>query len=92
MNFAINIGYSAFYNLLSESFPTRIRGSGVGFVGVLNRIGGISAPIITGFVLDQKNGFFIVSSAYMLCFLVASKGILFVKETKIKKISKILIE
>jgi MFS family permease len=44
--------YTAF---CAVAFPTEIRGTAMGFIGICSRLGGISAPFIAGFILNNLN-------------------------------------
>ncbi|MDR1605282.1 MAG: MFS transporter [Gracilibacteraceae bacterium] len=50
--FGYNMTYSTY---LSELFPTRIRGLGTGFASVFGRVGGISGPVIVGYIMGTGN-------------------------------------
>ena len=61
------MGYSALYTLASESFPTQVRSTGTNFLSIFSRIGGISGPIISGILLANAGGAFV-----LMCLLAAA--------------------
>ena len=42
--------YGTIYAYTPENFPTRVRGTGVGFAGAIGRAGGMLGPTITGLI------------------------------------------
>ena len=84
------MGYSALYTITPESFSTEIRNIGTGFAGICGRITGIFCPIVTGVLLEQKNGFQIAVLVYAVLFMICGSFGLLLKETRIDN-SKTLI-
>jgi nitrate/nitrite transporter NarK len=79
----MNLAYSAIYTITPESFSTEIRNLGVGLANICARIGGISAPIVTGIMLGSANGFKIAVSLFAVLYGICSFVTLFLRETRI---------
>ncbi|MEO8307398.1 MAG: MFS transporter [Pseudomonadota bacterium] len=47
-------GQTMIHTLLSRIYPSRIRGTGMGWAGGMGKVGGIVAPLIGGFALDAQ--------------------------------------
>ena len=72
------------FTIAPESFPTETRGIGLGIANIAARIGGISSPIVTGYLLEFDNGFELCITLYAICFALTGLMILLLKETKLK--------
>ena len=88
MDFCSYFAYSAFLTLAPESFPTSIRGIGCGIYGFFGRVGGIISPIMTGLILEFKNGLEINITMYSAFYMICGLFILLLKETRPIKIQK----
>lgn len=80
------LGYFSLFTIAPESFPTQVRSTGYGIVCIIGRIGGISGPIVSGFLLSETHRSFIV-----LCIIGASfccSGLLILTQKETRKISQ----
>ena len=84
------IGFGSLFTLISESFPTEIKGVGMAFITFCGRLGGITSPIVTGWLLGLINGFELCIAVYAIIYAAIALVILFVKETKCKASTKLL--
>lgn len=67
-----NVMYAVLYSYTPEVFPTSIRGTGTGIASLLNRVGGLCAPIIAANVpLENPNIPIFVSGSLILSAFVA---------------------
>ena len=80
------------YTITPESYPTEIRNVGVAFANVCARIGGISAPLVTSWLLGQENGLPISLSLFAVMIAVGAVTAIFLKETKMRQNDDSLIK
>lgn len=75
-----NIGWGAVYVIVPETYETKIRSFGVGWANAMANLGGLMAPVITGYMLEISFSITIVflSLFTILVGIVAA----FMKETK----------
>lgn len=76
-----NMGWAAFYTLMPETFPTEIRGIGVGWASLNLKLASILSPFITGVML-QYFGVTSVVVLYSLLMMLAGSVGFAMKETK----------
>jgi benzoate transport len=77
--FCVNAGIVGLYTLLAIAFPTHLRATGTGICIGIGRGGAALAPIIAGYLLDQKWSLFDVSVTMACGSLVAALALLFVR-------------
>ncbi|OMJ94785.1 hypothetical protein SteCoe_1965 [Stentor coeruleus] len=82
MNMFVIMGYSAMFTITPESFPIEVRNIGSGFVNGCSRFVSIVCPIITGWLLDQDNGFPIAVILFAALFAVCAISAFPLKETR----------
>ena len=75
---------------MSETYPTEIRGVSMGIINIVSRIGGIAAPIVTGYLLEFDNGFEISIGHFCVIYALIPVIVMFLKETKLETKSKLL--
>ena len=85
MFFFVYAGFGGLYTIAPESFPTDIRATGMAYINICARAGGIIAPIITGALLEFENGFQIAISIFAALYFSVAGYIFFLPETKISK-------
>ncbi len=87
VSFFMLAAFASTYIFTVEQFPTKARGSGIGWAAGFGRIGGISAPYITGALIARHVDF---SWIFGMFFMVVMVGFLIVSlfgiETKGKQI------
>ena len=91
MSFFVYLAYSAFLTLAPESYPTISRGIGCGIYGLFGKIGGILSPLMTGLILEFKNGFQINITMYSAFYMTCGLFVLLLKETRPIRKQKALI-
>lgn len=74
MGLAVQGGFSGFYSLAAQIYPTEIRSSGIGWAIGIGRGGSVIGPLLGGFLLGQHLPLWIV----FLCFAIplALSGVL----------------
>ncbi len=74
MGLAVQGGFSGFYSLAAQIYPTEVRSSGIGWAIGIGRGGSVIGPLLGGFLLGQHLPLWIV----FLCFAIplALSGIL----------------
>jgi nitrate/nitrite transporter NarK len=82
--FFVYLSFAALYTFEAESFPSEIRNRGVGFVGVLARIGGVVAPVFTGGLLEYENGVLLVLYSYAFSYITSGVLMILLKETRVR--------
>ena len=87
MYFFISLGFSSFYTLAPESFPTDIRGTGMAFANIIGRSGGAICPIIIGLLLTLENGFQYSMGLLISFSLTMVLCVSFLKETRVVAVS-----
>ncbi|OMJ67349.1 hypothetical protein SteCoe_35510 [Stentor coeruleus] len=80
------LALSSMFTLGPESFPTSVRSTGLSLAMVCARFGGILSPIITGYLLEITNGFYISLALFCGAYIVSGFLVLLLEETKGKKI------
>lgn len=73
--FFINAANSAFYSVVAQSFPSRLRASGTGFVIGAGRAGSALGPILAGVLFEAGWSLSVVSGAMACGCLVAAASI-----------------
>lgn len=81
--FNLYLGFAGLYTIAPESFPTQIRSTAYGLVCIMGRIGGISAPIVSGSLLSIPNGHFFLMCIYAACIVCSGLLLLSIKETRV---------
>ena len=68
LSFFMNGAYAGLYAYTPEVFPTHVRATGSGLASAIGRIGGISAPILVGYVYPTLGfgGVFGMTTAVLL--------------------------
>jgi putative MFS transporter len=68
LSFFMNGTYAGVYAYTPEVFPTQVRATGSGLASAIGRIGGITAPILVGFVYPSLGfaGVFGMTTAVLL--------------------------
>jgi len=83
LSFFMNGTYAGVYAYTPEVFPTQVRATGAGLASAIGRIGGITAPILVGFihptlgfagVFGMTTGVLLLGSAAVLIFGVPTRG------------------
>ena len=65
-----------------ESYHTEVRNTGVGIANSSAKLGGLIAPLLTGFMLDIKDGFSITLIAMSVMYWGSGFSGLMLKETR----------
>ncbi len=66
MGLAVQGGFSGFYSLAAQIYPTEVRSSGIGWAIGIGRGGSVIGPLLGGFLLGQQLPLWIV----FLCFAI----------------------
>jgi len=83
LSFFMLAAFAATYIFTVEQFPTRARGSGMGFAAGVGRIGGIIAPFLTGAMIGAHDTFAFIFSMFFAATLIGFLVVLgFGRETK----------
>lgn len=80
------LALSSMFTLGPESFPTSVRSTGLSLAMVCARFGGILSPIITGYLLEISNGFYIALALFCGAYILSGLLTLFLEETKGKNL------
>src|SRR6266851_803039 len=70
----------AFWAIPTETFPSRIVGSVMGFVNAIGNLGAYFAPLIVGY-LNKKTGYFLSGFAYLGAITIVAAGLATVLKT-----------
>jgi len=94
LGFAVNYAITAVQPLMAESYPTDFRNTGVSWCQAFGRLGGASAPIVAGMIIQMNLGYSMSFMFYVIPALVgAIAAWLFVKrETKGKSLDQLATE
>ncbi|MCL5263960.1 MAG: MFS transporter [Chloroflexi bacterium] len=88
-----NLGaWGVIYTYTPELYPTRVRGTGVGFSAAFGRIGGIIGPLVVGFLLAPSFGgttSLVFSMFAVFLLIIAADVALLGEETKGKTLEQI---
>mmetsp|Transcript_9544 Transcript_9544/g.14216 ORF Transcript_9544/g.14216 Transcript_9544/m.14216 type:complete len:428 (+) Transcript_9544:143-1426(+) len=76
------ITFSCLYLITPESYHTEVRNTGVGIANSSAKLGGLIAPLLTGFMLDIKDGFSITLIAMSVMYWGSGLSALMLKETR----------
>ncbi len=91
VGFLMNGALSSTQPLLTESYPTEFRSTGVAWAQAFGRLGGFSGPIAAGFIQQLGAGFTGLFIFFAIpSFIAAAVAFFFVAETKDKAIEKIV--
>jgi MFS family permease len=91
MFLCVYCGLGSFYTIAPESFINTVRGTGMAYINITARLGGILTPIVTGILLEMNNGVQITVVMYAFFYAVVAVFVFFVPETKVKVKTKPLI-
>lgn len=94
LGFAVNYAITAVQPLMAESYPTEFRNTGVSWCQAFGRLGGASAPIVAGMIIEMNLGYSMSFMFYVVpAFVGALAAWIFVKrETKGKSLDQLAAE
>lgn len=78
----IFLSYAAVFQMTPESYPTEIRSTAQGLFFFISRIGGVTAPILAGIILDLEGGQQIAIGLFGIGYLIAGVASLMLTETR----------
>jgi sugar phosphate permease len=80
--FCIFGAYNAYSVYRTATYATELRGTAIGFIGICNRIGGISAPFMAGLVLEKFNSESIVVAICGIAQIISSLFLLIIPNSQ----------
>lgn len=91
LGFAVNYSITAVQPLMTESYPTEFRNTGVASCHAFGRVGAASAPIITGIIIGMGQGYAVSFLFYVIPAVVGLMAAVFLvkKETKGKTLDEL---
>ncbi len=81
--------WGAVYAYSPENFPTRVRGTGVGFAGAVGRLGGILGPAVVGFIYAKAGVMWVLHINMALLVIAVVLMLILGTETKGKTLEEI---
>ena len=93
LGFAVNYSITAIQPLMAEAYPTEFRNTGVSWCHAFGRIGGASAPIITGVIIGMGQGYEVSFFFYVIPAVLGLLAAVFLvkKETKGKSLDELAV-
>jgi AAHS family 4-hydroxybenzoate transporter-like MFS transporter len=94
LGFAVNYAITAVQPLMAESYPTDFRNTGVSWCQAFGRLGGASAPIVAGMIIQMNLGYSMSFMFYVFPALIGALAawIFVKKETKGKSLDQLATE
>jgi putative MFS transporter len=80
------------YAYSPENFPTRVRGTGLGFAGAIGRLGGILGPAIVGIIYSTAGLTWVLHINMILLIIAIIVMFMLGRETKRKTLEEISFE
>ncbi|CAG9321980.1 unnamed protein product [Blepharisma stoltei] len=77
-----SLAYGALFTIPPEVYPTEVRNSAQGLFFASSRIGGVSAPLIAGVLIDLDGGQVMCLMCFGIAYFLAGICALFLKETR----------
>lgn len=92
LSFSLLGAWGALYALTPESFPTEVRATGVGWTSAIARVAGMGAPLIGGYLLDNKLPLTSALTLYAGFFVVAGVATLVIDvETRNRRLADVTV-
>jgi len=94
LGFAVNYAITAIQPLMAEAYRTEFRNTGIAWCHAFGRLGGASAPIVAGIIIQMNLGYSVSFSFYTLPALIGIiAAVVFVKnETRGKSLDQLAEE
>jgi len=81
--------WGSVYAYSPENFPTRVRGTGVGFAGAVGRLGGILGPTVVGFIYAKAGVYWVLHINMVLLVIAVVVMLALGRETRRKTLEEI---
>ncbi len=93
LSFSLLGAWGALYALTPELFPTEVRASGLGWTSAMARAAGMIAPLIGGYLLDNKLPLTLALTLYAAFFVIGAVATLFVgRDTRNVQLADVAVQ